>query len=296
MRNQRALTAAWTAAAVLGLASPVAVADDTGNADVPYTSPGRADHPARPDHSGRADDSGRADHSGRDEGHGNGGRADDSGRAEHPGRDEGHGNGGRADDSSRADGSGRADHSGRDEHHGNDGRADENRNPGRADGHGNGGGAEDSGSGGRHDGSAGRGGDARDDDRGPRDIVVTPGVLPAGGRLTVSAVGCPEGGTMSSRAFPATGLDGSGDGASRAGVRLDRDARPGRYDLTVRCDGRTLVRPDAFTVLGGVHGGVGGSRSAGATPSDMAIGAGLVSLSVVGGGAYWLRRRREQRS
>jgi hypothetical protein len=120
-------------------------------------------------------------------------------------------------------------------------------------------------------------------------------VLPAGGRLTVGVEGCPDGGTMSSRAFPATGLDASGDGASRAGVRLGHDARPGRYDLTVRCDGTALVRPDAFTVLGGVHGGVGGSRSAGATPSDMAIGAALVSLSVVGGGTYWLRRRREKR-
>ncbi|WP_330336505.1 hypothetical protein [Streptomyces sp. NBC_00557] len=221
MRNPRALRAAWTAAAVLGLASPVAVAADTGNGDVPYTSPDRADH---------------------------------------PGLDEQHGN------------------RGRDEHHGNGGRAEGGAN------------------GGRHDGSAGREGGSRDDDGGPRGILVTPGVLPAGGRLTVSVEGCPDGGTMSSRAFPATGLDASGGGASRAGVRLDRDARPGRYDLTVRCDGTALVRPDAFTVLGGVHGGVGGNRAAGATPSDMAAGAALVTLSVVGGGTYWLRRRREKRS
>ncbi|MGW2418705.1 hypothetical protein ACWC0C_05480 [Streptomyces sp. NPDC001709] len=156
------------------------------------------------------------------------------------------------------------------------------------------GGSDDNGAFGHGDDSGSRGDDSRGrGDGGPRNIIATPTVLPGGGRLTVTVDGCPHG-TMTSRAFPTTRLDTFHDDTSHAGTSIDRDARPGRYDLTVRCDGRTLIRPAAFTVLGGVQGGVG-SRSAGATPADMAIGAGFVTFAVVGGGAYWLRRRHEKR-
>ncbi|MGW2646915.1 hypothetical protein ACWC2T_18785 [Streptomyces sp. NPDC001393] len=189
---------------------------------------------------------------------------------------------------------------------------DPGRDPGRGDDFGR---SDENGSGARSDDSGDRGddlhrgddsgdhnedfGDSEDDfggrgNGGPRNIVATPGVLPAGGRLTVTADGC-HGGTMSSRAFPTTQFDDFRDDTASGTINVDRDAPPGRYDIRIRCENRTLVRPAAFTVLGGVQGGVGGSRSSGATPADMAVGAGLVTLGVVGGGAFWLRRRNEKR-
>lgn len=152
---------------------------------------------------------------------------------------------------------------------------------------GNSGRDEDSGD--RDDDLGGRG------DGGPRNIVARPGVLPAGGRLAVTVDGCGAG-TMSSRAFATAELDRRRDDSSRGTVHVDGDARPGRYDISVDCDGRTLIRPAAFTVLGGVQGGVGAGGSTRATPVDMAVGAGFVTLAVVGGGASWVRRRYERRS
>ncbi|MEV6118074.1 hypothetical protein AB0L59_37805 [Streptomyces sp. NPDC052109] len=256
MRNQRALAAACTAVAVLGLAAPAAAADGRGNGGPPT---GNFHFRAHTD-----DDANRGREQGRGEDEGSGGRSEDFG-----GRGEDNGSGGRGDDSGRGDGSGsRGDDFG---DRGDDyaGRGDD------ADGGG--------------DELDGRG------DGGPRNIVASPAVLPAGGRLAVTVGGC-SGGTMSSRAFPATQLDSSRDDTSHGSIDIDRDARPGKYDIKIHCDGDTLIRPAAFTVLGGVRGGVGGSRSTGATPADMAIGAGLVTLAVVGGGAFWLRRRNEKRT
>jgi hypothetical protein len=100
---------------------------------------------------------------------------------------------------------------------------------------------------------------------------------------------------MTSRAFRTTPLAPLRGDISRGVVFVDRGARPGRYDITVRCNGFRLTRPRAFAVLGGVQGGLGGSRTGGATTADMAIGGGLVALAVVGGGAFWVRRRHERR-
>ncbi|WP_229839908.1 hypothetical protein [Streptomyces brasiliensis] len=130
-----------------------------------------------------------------------------------------------------------------------------------------------------------------------RNIVIQPSVVAGGGRITITVDGCRGGGNASSRAFrtlPLVPVNGNSDTA-RGVATIDNNVRPGPYDVTADCNGRTLTRPNAFTVLGGVHGGVGGSISNGATPTDMAIGGGLVSSAVVGGCVFWLRRRLEKR-
>ncbi|CAL9349345.1 hypothetical protein ACF060_10320 [Streptomyces werraensis] len=100
------------------------------------------------------------------------------------------------------------------------------------------------------------------------------------------------------------GMDagGGGNDAGRGGhdtargvATIHQDARPGSYDITVHCSGRSLTRPAAFTVIGGVRGGIGGSSTTGATPTDMAIGGSLVAAAVVGSGFFWMRRRAEKR-
>ncbi|MER7837166.1 hypothetical protein ABTY98_14965 [Streptomyces sp. NPDC096040] len=127
-----------------------------------------------------------------------------------------------------------------------------------------------------------------------RNIVAQPRAITSGARLTVTVDGCRRG-VMTSRAFRTTELFPFGGDMARGVATIDRDARPGPYDLTVRCDGRTLTRPSAFFVLGGVRGGVGGSVSSGATRADMAIGGGLVGAAVLAGCGFWLRRRHEKR-
>ncbi|MFF7330231.1 hypothetical protein ACIQU5_34540 [Streptomyces sp. NPDC090306] len=132
----------------------------------------------------------------------------------------------------------------------------------------------------------------------PSNIVAMPGVIARGGQMTVTVDGCPNGGTMSSSAFPSTSLtpiNGANE-TSRGTARIHRDTSPGSYDITVNCSGRTLTRPAAFTVIGGVRGGLGGSSTSGATPTDMAIGGGLVAAALVGGGVFWMRRRSEKRA
>ncbi|MGW0768869.1 hypothetical protein [Streptomyces sp. NPDC002676] len=141
----------------------------------------------------------------------------------------------------------------------------------------------------------GRGGDfgARGDG-GLRNIVSEPRVIAAGGRLLATVDGC-RGGVMSSRAFRTTSLTPLRNDVSRGAVTIDPGTRPGPYDITVECNGRRLTRPGAFTVLGGVNGGFGGSVTSGATPADTAIGGGLVGSVVIAGGVYWLGRRNEKR-
>ncbi|MFI2376773.1 hypothetical protein [Streptomyces sp. NPDC018972] len=131
----------------------------------------------------------------------------------------------------------------------------------------------------------------------PSNIVALPSVIARGGQLTITVDGCPNGGTATSNAFPRTELtpiSGAND-TSKGVATIDADARPGPYDITVHCSGRSLTRPAAFTVIGGVRGGIGGSSTIGATPTDMAIGGALVTAAVVGSGVFWMRRRAEKR-
>ncbi|MDH6627777.1 hypothetical protein M2271_005606 [Streptomyces sp. LBL] len=131
----------------------------------------------------------------------------------------------------------------------------------------------------------------------PSNIVALPSVIARGGQLTVTVDDCPAGGHMTSEAFPNTTLTPvpGTNGTSRGTATVNRDARTGSHSITVNCSGQTLTNPAAFTVIGGVQGGVGGSSSTGATPTDMAIGGGLVAAALIGGGVFWMRRRTERR-
>jgi hypothetical protein len=103
---------------------------------------------------------------------------------------------------------------------------------------------------------------------------------------------------MTSDAFPRTELRPIHHSSDRSkGVAtIHKDARPGAHHITVDCDGKTLTKDNAFTVMGGAQGGIGGSSSSGATPTDMAIGGGLMGLALVGGAVFWMRRRSESRA
>ncbi|GAA4084488.1 hypothetical protein [Streptomyces shaanxiensis] len=132
---------------------------------------------------------------------------------------------------------------------------------------------------------------------GPSNIVALPSVIARGGQLTITVDGCPQGGTATSDAFRPTSLTPVGGSTAKGTATIDNRARPGAHSITVRCTnaGRPLTHPNAFTVIGGVRGGLGGSSATGATPTDMAIGGGLIAVAVIGGGVFWMRRRAEKR-
>ncbi|MET7358637.1 hypothetical protein ABZS76_09320 [Streptomyces sp. NPDC005562] len=133
----------------------------------------------------------------------------------------------------------------------------------------------------------------------PTNIVAMPSVIPRGGHLTVTVDGssCQSGGRVTSPAFSDAELHSIPGGTSAsATATIHSHARPGAYDITAYCGGKSLVRPAAFTVIhGGVRGGIGGSTHTGATGTDMVIGGALVTAAVVGGGVFWMRRRAENR-
>ncbi|MEU9190408.1 hypothetical protein AB0D14_39005 [Streptomyces sp. NPDC048484] len=129
-------------------------------------------------------------------------------------------------------------------------------------------------------------------------IVAMPSAIARGGQLTVTVDGCPKGGSMTSNAFPRTVLSPimTNSETSKGTAIINHSATPGSYDVTVHCHGKPqLTKSAAFTVIGGVRGGLGGSSSRGATPTDMTIGGTLVGLALVGGGVFWMRRRSESK-
>ena len=131
----------------------------------------------------------------------------------------------------------------------------------------------------------------------PSNIVALPSVIARGGQLTITVDGCRHGGTATSNAFSPTKLTpvSSARETAKGTATINSNARPGSYDITVNCSGKRMTKPQAFTVIGGVRGGIGGSSTTGASPTDMAIGGGLVAAAVVGGGVFWMRRRAERR-
>nr|BFD81333.1 hypothetical protein StreXyl84_07340 [Streptomyces sp. Xyl84] len=132
---------------------------------------------------------------------------------------------------------------------------------------------------------------------GIRNIQALPGAIARGGQLAITVQGCRTGGTAVSGAFARTPLrpfNGAGE-IARVVATIRQDVRPGTYEITVECAGRTLTRPGAFTVVGGVRGGLGGASKTGATKTDVAIGGGLLAAGAIGGGVFWTRRRPQRR-
>ncbi|GHJ42128.1 hypothetical protein [Streptomyces sp. TS71-3] len=133
----------------------------------------------------------------------------------------------------------------------------------------------------------------------PDGITVTPQVIARGGQLTISA-DAPEcrvpGSTVESEAFPRTTLQPiPGSNRVTATVRVFNNANRGSYDVTARCDGRTFTKRNAFTVIGGVQGGLGGSTT-GAAGTDMLVGGGLVGAALLGGSLVLRHRRAESKA
>ncbi|MGY1495971.1 hypothetical protein ACW4TU_04990 [Streptomyces sp. QTS52] len=132
----------------------------------------------------------------------------------------------------------------------------------------------------------------------PSSVTAAPSVIAAGGQLvlTVDGSACTRANsTISSNAFPRTTLVPRGTNSATATVTVNSNASAGSYSVTTTCEGRPQAFSGVFTVIGGVRGGLGGSSSTGATPTDMAIGGGLVAAALVGGGVFWMRRRSESR-
>ncbi|MFI6879758.1 hypothetical protein ACIBL6_40590 [Streptomyces sp. NPDC050400] len=133
----------------------------------------------------------------------------------------------------------------------------------------------------------------------PSGLSASPSVIPRGGQLTISVTGtkCQTNSTATSDAFGTVNLVNKGGEQAGADATVHSDAAPGAHDITVNCQGATLTRPAAFTVIhGGVRGGLGGSSETGATSTDMAIGGALVASALIGGGVFWMRRRAEGRA
>lgn len=129
-------------------------------------------------------------------------------------------------------------------------------------------------------------------------ITVSPTTSHRGGSVSVmvNAHECRGGGHVSSSAFQNTPLHWNG-GVATANVKVKHDAHIGSHSVTATCGGSSATREAALTVIhGGVRGGVGGSTSTGATPTDVAIGGSLVAAALIGGGVFWLRRRGETKA
>ncbi|EKX66504.1 hypothetical protein Sipo8835_13420 [Streptomyces ipomoeae] len=133
----------------------------------------------------------------------------------------------------------------------------------------------------------------------PTSVTATPNVIARGGQLVLTVSGGDAcggtGSTISSDAFPTTNLRSVDGRTATATVRVNANASTGSHSVTTNCEGRTKTFTNVFTVIGGVRGGLGGSSSVGATPTDIAIGGGLVASAVIGGGVFWMRRRAENK-
>ncbi len=131
-------------------------------------------------------------------------------------------------------------------------------------------------------------------------ISVDPTVAGRGATVAVNITAheCSGGGTAYSSAFERGSVTLYGkSGGAHGNAKIDHGASFGRHDVTVSCNGAgSVTKSQAVTVIGPAQGGSGGSLTAGATSTDIAIGTGLVTAAVAGGGVFWLRRRGDSRA
>ncbi|MFE5880928.1 hypothetical protein [Streptomyces hydrogenans] len=136
----------------------------------------------------------------------------------------------------------------------------------------------------------------------PGDFIVSPSLVTAGGRVTLSAPGCSSTATATAGIFDTVQIAPG----SAVTATVDADAKPGAvYTVAFNCSGgvqdtvdltisglATLSPTARSTVLltpRGVQGGIGGSQ-AGVGPGTLAAGTALV-LAAAAGTAYVVRRR-----
>jgi hypothetical protein len=134
-------------------------------------------------------------------------------------------------------------------------------------------------------------------------FTVTPSTVAPGGRVTLTAGGCPRTATASSGVFDSVTIPPNGS----ATATVDRDAKPGAvYSVSFAC-GTALASLD-LTISGGtsrptvrstavapsgVRGGLGGSIG-GLNTGEIAAGTALV-VAAATGVIYVVRRRSESR-
>ncbi|MEU3396486.1 hypothetical protein [Streptomyces filamentosus] len=140
----------------------------------------------------------------------------------------------------------------------------------------------------------------------PGDFVVSPSLVTAGGRVTLSAPGCSSTATATAGIFDTVQIAPG----SAVTATVDADAKPGAvYTVAFNCSGGVQDTVDltisglatltptigATTLLAprGVQGGLGGSQG-GPGAAELASGAALV-LVAAAGSAYALRRRAGSR-
>lgn len=136
----------------------------------------------------------------------------------------------------------------------------------------------------------------------PYDFAVTPSTIAAGGRVTLTAGGCPIAASASSAVFDTVSIPRDGQGRAT----VDFDAKPGAvYAVSFDCDGRTASlnltiagsRPTASSTSvsppSGVRGGLGGSIG-GLNAGELAVGTAMV-VAAATGTIYVVRRRAAER-
>jgi len=136
----------------------------------------------------------------------------------------------------------------------------------------------------------------------PYDFAVTPSTVAAGGRVTLTAGGCPTSASASSGVFDTVSIPQNGQGRAT----VDADAKPGAvYSVSFECDGEraslnlTIAgsRPTASSTSAappaGVRGGLGGSIG-GLNAGELAVGTAMV-LAATAGTVFVVRRRAAER-
>jgi hypothetical protein len=135
-------------------------------------------------------------------------------------------------------------------------------------------------------------------------FTVTPSTVAPGGRVTLSASGCPTTATATSGVFdavtisPGTSTTALVDSDARRGavysVQFRCGAQSGRFNLTIAGGQATpTIRATTATSPGAVRGGVGGSIG-GLNAGEIAAGTALVVVAATGA-IYVVRRRLNNR-